>query len=121
MAPLRTAATTAALRRATQRFVPGDGKSIEVGLLRGNVSPPLKSLVFGSHASPETEPKYWRHLEIPTNDPQQGGDGKRSAPRSMSPVDPSFSQSLVKEVVSKKLARAESFFVNSGTGSQIAQ
>jgi hypothetical protein len=109
MAPLRTAATTAALRRATQRFVPGDGKSIEVGLLRGNVSPPLKSLVFGSHASPETEPKYWRHLEIPTNDPQQGGDGKRSAPRSMSPVDPSFSQSLVKEVVSKKLARAESF------------
>jgi hypothetical protein len=38
MAPLRTALTTTALRRATQRFVSGDGKSIGVTLVRVKIS-----------------------------------------------------------------------------------
>src|SRR5438132_10042184 len=46
-APLRTASTTMALRRATQRVVPGGGKSIALAILRGNISP----LGSGLHSS----------------------------------------------------------------------
>jgi hypothetical protein len=38
MAPLRTALTTTALRRATQRFVSRGGKSIAVALARAKIS-----------------------------------------------------------------------------------
>jgi hypothetical protein len=43
------------------------------------------------------------------NDPRQDGDGERSAPLSASAFNPSLDQSLAKEIVSKKIERAENF------------
>jgi len=116
MAPLRTAVTTAALRRGTHRFASGDGKSKAVGLVRRNVSPAVKSsMVVLVHV--RELPKDSRDIPQDSNeDAHRCGDVDRisvcagshfneSRDPSRLPTStfyPSLSQSLVDENVSKK-------------------
>jgi hypothetical protein len=53
MAPLRTAATTAALRRATQRFVSAGGKSTVVPLVPIKISSWVNPSVVSSRGFKE--------------------------------------------------------------------
>jgi hypothetical protein len=53
MAPLRTAATTAALRLATQRFVSAGGKSTVVQSVHSKILPSVNRSVFSSCAFAE--------------------------------------------------------------------
>ena len=53
MAPLRTAATTAALRLATQRFVSAGGKSTVVQSVHSKILPSVNPSVFSSRAFAE--------------------------------------------------------------------
>jgi hypothetical protein len=103
MAPLRTAVTTAALCRATQRFVSGDGKSIAMGPVCSNRSPPVKSAMLASRACRGELAKdfadIWRSNERFVINVEVT---KGSEPLSAEPFDPSLDKSLGLEIVSKK-------------------
>src|SRR5262245_33372999 len=58
MAPLRTAATTAALRRATQRLMSAGGKSTVAWSVQVNISPSIILFVLSYRASGEDLYKY---------------------------------------------------------------
>src|SRR5258707_14881552 len=58
MAPLRTAVTTAAFRRAIQRFVPGGGKSTAVGLVVSTISSPVQRLLSQSPVKAVVSKKF---------------------------------------------------------------
>jgi len=102
MTPLRTASTTAALRRGTQRFVSGGGKQTTLELAGGNVSSPVKSFIFHSRASGRISFKLGRHVETATSGLFQAVMPTESAPLSGEHFWRSLSQSLVQEIVSGK-------------------
>jgi hypothetical protein len=124
MAPLRTAATTAALRRATQCFVSAGGKSTEVQSVHIKISPSVNPSVFSSRVfgedlgkasdTSDSNEDYHRSRFSKQNRRFALDHALGLRPSLVSTFYPSLSQLMIEVIVSKKIENFSGLFAHLG-------